>query len=99
MKNSYSSIINSYIEKLKEMGVNTIYLTENESEKDVITKEIISVTSVVQKIRKEIKLCDEVGDNSRKMKEKIKEKREKEQEKIKNKEKQKNKNKKKDRSR
>ena len=72
---------------------------DNESEKDVITKEIISVTSVVQKIRKEIKLCDEVGDNSRKMKEKIKEKREKEQEKIKNKEKQKNKNKKKDRSR
>lgn len=75
------------------------YREKLKGEKDVITKEIISVTSVVQKIRKEIKLCDEVGDNSRKMKEKIKEKREKEQEKIKNKEKQKNKNKKKDRSR
>lgn len=71
----------------------------NESEKDVITKEIISVTSEIKKIRKEIKLCDEVGDNSRKMKEQIKEMREKEQEKIKIKEKKKNKNKKKDRSR
>ena len=71
----------------------------NESEKDVITKEIISVTSEIKKIRKEIKLCNEVGDNSRKMKEQIKEMREKEQEKIKIKEKKKNKNKKKDRSR
>lgn len=72
---------------------------DNESEKDSITKEIISVTSVVDKIRKEIKLCDEVGDNARNMKEQIKEMREKEQEKIKIKEKKKNKNKKKDRSR
>ena len=54
---------------------------DNEGEKDVVTKEIISVTSVVEKIRKEIKLCDEVGDNSRKMKEQIKEMKEKEQEK------------------
>ncbi len=46
---------------------------DNESEKNVVTKDIISVTSVVDKIRKEIKLCDEVGDNARKMKEQIKE--------------------------
>ena len=62
---------------------------DNESEKDVNTKEIISVTSVVQKIRKEIKLCDEVGDNSRKMKEQIKEMEERKQEKVKEKEKKK----------
>ena len=61
----------------------------NESEKDAVTKEIISVTSVVNKIRKEIKLCDEVGDNARKMKKQIKEMKEKEQEKIKIKEKKK----------
>ena len=72
---------------------------DNESEKEVITKEIINVTSVVEKVRKEIKMCDEVGNNSRKMKEQIKEMREKEQEKIKIKEKKKNKNKKKDISR
>ena len=62
---------------------------DNESEKNVVTKDIISVTSVVDKIRKEIKLCDEVGDNARKMKEQIKEIKEKEQEKIKIKEKKK----------
>ena len=62
---------------------------DNESEKDVITKDIINVTSVVEKIRKEIKLCDEVDDNARKMQEQIKEMKEKEQEKIKIKEKKK----------
>lgn len=62
---------------------------DNESEKDTVTKEIISVTSVVDKIRKEIKLCDEVGDNSRKMKEQIKEMKEREREKVKVKEKKK----------
>ncbi len=61
----------------------------NESEKDAVTKEIISVTSVVNKIRKEIKLCDEVGDNAKKMKEQIKEMSKKRQEKIKIKEKKK----------
>lgn len=64
---------------------------DNESEKDVITKEIISVTSVVDKIRKETKLCDEVSDNSKMMKEQIKEMKEKKQEKIKIKEKNKDK--------
>ena len=72
---------------------------DDESEKDVVTKDIIIVTSVVDKIRKEIKLCDEVGDNSRKMKEQIKEMKEKEQEKIKVKEKKKNMDKKRDKNR
>lgn len=59
---------------------------DNESEKDVVTKEIISVTSAIEKVRNEIRLCDEVSDNARKMKEQIKEIKEKEQEKIKGKE-------------
>ena len=62
---------------------------DNESEKDVVTKDIISVTSVIEKVRKEIKLCDEVGDNARKMKEQIKEMEERELEKVKVKEKKK----------
>ena len=69
---------------------------DNESEKDVVTKEIISVTSAMEKVRKEIKLCDEVADNSRKMKEQIKER---EQEKVKTKKKNKIKDKKKDKNR
>ena len=44
--------------------------------KDVVTKDIISVTSDIEKVRKEIRLCDEVGDNYKKMKEKIKEMKE-----------------------
>ena len=56
---------------------------DNESEKDSFIKEIIDVTSEIKKIRKEIKLCDEVGDNSRKMKEQIKELEERENEKEK----------------
>ena len=62
---------------------------DNESEKDVVTKEIISVTSAIEKVRKEIRLCDEVGDNSKKMKEQLKEMEEREQEKVKEKEKKK----------
>lgn len=50
---------------------------DNESEKDVVTKEIISVTSSIEKVRKEIKLCDEVADNSGKMKEQLREMKEK----------------------
>ena len=61
----------------------------NENEKDVVTKEIISVTSAIEKVRKEIRLCDEVSDNARKMKEQLKEMKEKKQESIKTKEKQK----------
>lgn len=59
----------------------------NESEKDVVTKDIIMVTFIVDKIRKEIKLCDEVGDNARNMREQIKQM--KEREKVKEKEKKK----------
>ena len=54
--------------------------------KDVVTKDIISVTSDIEKVRKEIRLCDEVGDNYKKMKEKIKEMKEMEQENAKEKE-------------
>lgn len=46
---------------------------DNESEKDSVTKEIIEVTSVLAKVRKEIKLCDEVYDGVPKMKEQLKE--------------------------
>ena len=62
---------------------------DNESENDAVTKEIISVTSVIEKVRKEIRLCDEVGDNARNMKEQLKEMKEREKEKIKAKEKKK----------
>ena len=58
---------------------------DNESEKDVVTKEIISVTSVIEKVRKEIRMCDEVGDNARKMKEQLKELEEKDKENTKEK--------------
>lgn len=59
---------------------------DNESEKDSITKEIIDVTSVLTKVRKEIKLCDEIYDGVPKMKEQIKELDDKEKQKIKEKE-------------
>lgn len=59
---------------------------ENESEKDSVTKEIIDVTSALQKVRKEIKLCDEIYDNVPKMKEQLKELDDKEKQKIKEKE-------------
>ena len=45
---------------------------DNECEKDAVSKDIIRVTFAIEKARKEIKLCDEVGDNVRKMKEQIK---------------------------
>ena len=72
---------------------------DNESEKDVVTKEIISVTSAIEKVRKEIRLCDEIGDNARKMKCQIKEMEERKQEKVKVKEKKKNMDKKKEENR
>ena len=59
---------------------------DNATEKDVVTKDIISVTSVIEKVRKEIKLCDEVSDNARKMKEQIKELEDKEKQNTKEKE-------------
>lgn len=54
---------------------------ENESEKDQITKQIIQVTEELKKVKKEIKMCDEVVNNSAKMKEQISQVEEKEQEK------------------
>lgn len=55
---------------------------ENESEKDQITKQIIQVTEELKKVKKEIKMCDEVVDNAEKMKEQIRLVEEKEQEKV-----------------
>ena len=55
---------------------------ENESEKDQITKQIIQVTEELKKIKKEIKMCDEIVDNTAKMKEQIRQVEEKEQEKV-----------------
>lgn len=63
----------------------------NESEKDVVTKEIINVSSVIEKIRKDIGLCDEIYDGVPKMKEQIKELEDKEKQKIKEKEQEKKK--------
>jgi hypothetical protein len=53
---------------------------ENESEKEQITKQIIQVTDALKKVKKEIKMCDEVVDNVPKMKEQIREVEEKNQE-------------------
>ena len=55
----------------------------NESEKDSITKKIIDVTAVLTKVRKEIKLCDEIYNNVPNMKAQIKKVDEKEKQKIK----------------
>ena len=55
---------------------------ENESEKDQITRQIIQVTNELKKIKKEIKMCDEVVNNTAKMKEQIRQVEEKEQEKV-----------------
>lgn len=59
---------------------------DNESEKDSVTKEIIDVTSILAKVRKEIKLCDGIYDKVPKMKEQIRELDEKEKENAKEKE-------------
>lgn len=50
-----------------------------------MSKDKISVIYVIEKVRKEIKLCDEVVNNSGKMKEQIKEMEEREQYKTKEK--------------
>ncbi len=50
---------------------------DNEIEKDIVTKEIIDVTSVLTKVRKELKLCDEICDNVSDIKEQVKTKEEK----------------------
>ena len=55
-------------------------------EKDGVTKDIIDVTSVLTRVRKEIKLCGEFYDDVPKMKEQLKELNDKEKQKIKEKE-------------
>lgn len=60
---------------------------DNESEKDSVTKEIIDVTGILVKVRKEIRLCDEIFDNVPKMKEQVKEIDEREKQKTMEKEK------------
>ena len=54
---------------------------DNEEDRDAITKDIILVTDILKKVKKEIKLCDVIYNNVPKMKEQIKEVEDKEQEK------------------
>ena len=51
---------------------------KDDDEKDLVTKQIIAVTSELEKVRKEIKMCDVIYDNSIKMKENIREMEERE---------------------
>lgn len=44
----------------------------NEKDKDAITKDIILVTDMLKKVKKEIKLCDVIYDNVQEMKQQIK---------------------------
>lgn len=67
------------------------------TERDIVTKDIIDVTSVLTKIRKEIRLCDKIYDGVPRMKEQIKEVEEKEKQNAKEKEEKKLKKEKKDR--
>lgn len=54
---------------------------ENETEKNEITKQIIAVTTELKRVKKEIKMCDEVTDNVPNIREHIRQVHEKEQEK------------------
>ena len=51
---------------------------KEDDDKDLITKQKIAVTSELEKIRKELKMCDVIYDNSIKMRENIREMEEKE---------------------
>ena len=53
----------------------------NEEDKDSITKDIIIVTDMLKKVKKEIKLCDVIYNNVPDMKQQIKDVEDKEQEK------------------
>lgn len=53
----------------------------NEEDKDAITKDIIHVTNMLKKVKKEIKLCEVIYNNVPEMKQQIKEVEDKEQEK------------------
>lgn len=60
---------------------------DNEAEKDEITKRIIAVTTELKRVKKEIKMCDEVTDNVPSMKEQMRKTEEKSTEKEKQKKK------------
>jgi len=60
---------------------------DNETEKNEITKQIIAVTTELKRVKKEIRMCDEVTDNVPNMKEQIRETEEKSMEKGKQKKK------------
>lgn len=53
----------------------------NKEDKDAITKDIIIVTDMLKKVKKEIKLCDVIYNNVPEMKQQIKAMEDKEQEK------------------
>ena len=57
----------------------------NEADKDSITKDIILVTDMLKKVKKEIKLCDVIYNNVPEMEQQIKEVEDKEQKKEQNK--------------
>lgn len=78
------------IQKLREKQIilnkrNRLYYhrnkCNNEEDKDSITKDIIIVTDMFKKVKKEIKLCDVIYNNVPEMKQQIKEVEDKEQEK------------------
>lgn len=54
---------------------------DNEEDRDAITKDIILVTDILKKVKKEIKLCDVIYNNVPEMKQQIKAMEDKEQEK------------------
>ena len=58
---------------------------DNETEKNEITKQIIAVITELKRVKKEIRMCDEVTDNVPSMKEQIRETEEKSKEKQKKK--------------
>lgn len=60
---------------------------DNETERNEITKQIIAVTTELKRVKKEIRMCDEVTDNVPNMKEQIRETEEKPKEKEKQKKK------------
>jgi hypothetical protein len=59
---------------------------DDETEKNEITKQIIAVTTELKKVKKEIRMCDEITDNTPQMKDNIKQVKEKEQDRVKAKE-------------
>lgn len=56
---------------------------DNETEKNEITKQIIAVTTELKRVKKEIRMCNEVTDNVLSIKEQVRETEEKSREKEK----------------